>query len=68
MTRVLALLACLALAACSGAPSHELAQTDKNDPTWPLNEGKWAFQDNALIAPPPAPSEVTPHNARVPLP
>lgn len=52
MIRSLTLFAMLSVAACSGAPSHELVQTDKNDPTWPLNPGKWTYQDNALITPP----------------
>lgn len=53
--RCLILLAALGAAACSNAPSHELAQTSDKDPTWQLNEGKWTFNDNALITPPPDP-------------
>jgi outer membrane biogenesis lipoprotein LolB len=52
MSRILALLAALALAACSGAPSHELPQTSDKDPTWQLNPDKWSFGVNDLIQPP----------------
>jgi hypothetical protein len=55
--RYLILLSALTLAACSSAPSHELPQTSDNDPTWQLNEGKWTFNQNALITPPPAPAD-----------
>jgi ABC-type transporter lipoprotein component MlaA len=51
------LLGVLALAACSSAPSHELPQTSDKDPTWQLNEGKWTFNENALITPPPKPAD-----------
>jgi hypothetical protein len=54
--RYLLLLSVLAIAACSSAPSHELPQTSDNDPTWQLNEGKWTFNENALITPWPAPA------------
>jgi hypothetical protein len=53
--RYLILLVALGVAACSNAPSHELPQTSDKDPTWQLNEGKWTFNENALITPPPEP-------------
>jgi hypothetical protein len=67
--RYLILLSGLAFAACSGAPSHELAQTSDKDPTWQLNPDKWAYQENALITPPPGKIEPAPAAAmRVPPP
>lgn len=54
--RYLILLPVLAIAACTGAPSHELAQTSDKDPTWQLNPDKWTFNENALITPPPDPA------------
>lgn len=54
--RYLILLPVLAVAACSGAPSHELAQTSDKDPTWQLNPDRWTFNDNALITPPASPA------------
>jgi hypothetical protein len=50
--RILLVLIGLLAAACSSAPSHELPQTSDKDPTWQLNEGKWTFNENALITPP----------------
>jgi hypothetical protein len=58
--RHLILLLALVMAACSNAPSHELPQTSDKDPTWQLNEGKWTYNDNALITPPVEKSE--PHD------
>ena len=67
MSRGLALLAGLALAACSGAPSHELPQTSDKDPTWQLNEGKWTLNENALITPAPsATAAITPQPGILP--
>jgi hypothetical protein len=58
--RYIILVGVLAVAACSNAPSHELAQTLDKDPTWQLNPGKWTFNDNALITPPPGKIEPPP--------
>lgn len=55
--RCMMLLSVLALTACSNTPSHELPQTSDKDPVWQLNEGKWSFNDNALITPPPEPAD-----------
>lgn len=53
--RYVTLLVVLTLCACSGAPHHELTQTEKSDPIWQLNPDKWKYQENALISPPPNP-------------
>jgi hypothetical protein len=58
--RYLILMGVLSVAACSNAPSHELPQTSDKDPTWQLNEGKWTFNENALITPPPGKIEPPP--------
>lgn len=55
--RYVILLSVMALAACSNAPAHELPQTSDKDPTWQLNDGKWTFNDNALVTPPPEPAD-----------
>jgi hypothetical protein len=55
--RYIILLVALGIAACSNAPSHELPQTSDKDPTWQLNEGKWTFNENALVTPPPEPAD-----------
>jgi ABC-type transporter lipoprotein component MlaA len=55
--RYLILLSALTLAACSSAPSHELPQTSNSDPTWQLNEGKWTFNENALVNLPASPTQ-----------
>jgi hypothetical protein len=56
--RYIVVLFTLMVGACSGAPSHELAQTSDKDPTWQLNPGKWTFNDNELITP--APGKIEP--------
>jgi hypothetical protein len=58
--RYIILMLVLMVGACSNAPSHELPQTSDKDPTWQLNEGKWTFNDNALISPPPSKIEPPP--------
>jgi outer membrane biogenesis lipoprotein LolB len=56
MIRLLALAALMSLCACS-SQYHELAHTSQSDPVWQLNDGKWTFNENALIQPP---AEVAP--------
>jgi hypothetical protein len=39
------------LGGCTGV-HHELAKTDKNDPVWQLNVGKWQAGTNDLTTAP----------------
>lgn len=50
--RWLFIAATLSIAACSSNQYHELPHTSKSDPVWQLNEGKWAFNENALTTTP----------------
>lgn len=49
--RILAVILLLGITACS-SHTHKLAETSKSDPLWQLNEGKWAFHENALTTAP----------------
>jgi outer membrane biogenesis lipoprotein LolB len=49
--RFLVLIALVFLAACS-SKYHELPSTEKGDPIWQLNDGKWNFNENELVRAP----------------